>query len=546
VIEEPEIMVPRNYQEVLRSEQRREWEGAFNAEVDKVKWRGTVELVDEPIGHKILPSSIRYTIKRNPEGDVKRYKARWLVMGNYEEKKPQQTFAPVVKSITIRIMMVLALILGLFIQQLDITNAFCYAKIDGDIYIRPPKELNCGRGKCYKLHKALYGLRTSPRAWYNHLNKFITSLGFKRCILEPCLYYGRRNGDLVLICIYVDDILIAGKDREYVESVKAKFCENFEMTDLGELHSFLNIRVTRTTNTIYLDQGVTARKIVEKYGSYLGTRIRKNPLPKNAAEILNEDGVYSETQMDYIQTFPFREIGALLHLSIHTRPDIAYAVGILSRFSTKVNLNACKLTIYLLEYLKTNCDLGIKFSGNELDLHCFSDADWAGDIITRKSTTEYVVFGAGGPIAWQSRLQTTIATSSMEPEYMAMYGGIQELVWVRGVMSELSEQSLVGEPTPFFIDSQSAEDLAMNPVYHKRSKHIDIKYHWIREHVDPTKYATARLIHVQSINQTADIFTKAINGEMFEKHTNVILGTKTSRSEDIKSQNKIVKRMKKR
>ena len=137
-------------------------------------------------------------MKHNSEGEV-RFKARWLVLGNHEEKKSQQTYAPVVKSITIRIVMVLALILGLFIQQLDITNAFCYAKIEGDVYIRAPKELKCPEGKCYKLHRALYGLRTSQRAWYNHLNKFILSLGFKRCILDSCLYYGRRHEKLVVV-----------------------------------------------------------------------------------------------------------------------------------------------------------------------------------------------------------------------------------------------------------------------------------------------------------------------------------------------------------
>jgi hypothetical protein len=177
--------------------------------------------------------------------------------------------------------------------------------------------------------------------------------------------------------------------------------------------------------------------------------------------------------------------------------------------------------------------MGIMFSGDEFDLHVFSDADWAGDIMTRRSTTGYVVFAGGGPIAWQSKLQTTVATSSMESEYMALYGGMQEIVWLRGVLEELGLPMF--EPTPFFLDSQSAQDLAMNPVFYKRSKHVAIKYHWVRQHVIGGIFGTCRLCHVCTDDMSADIFTKALSGPKFNTHRDTVSGTKRSSSSVVES-----------
>ena len=166
-------------------------------------------------------------------------------------------------------------------------------------------------------------------------------------------------------------------------------------------------------------------------------------------------------------------------------------------------------------------------------MHAFSDADWAGDQITRRSTTGYIVFAAGGPISWQSKLQTTVATSSMESEYMAMYAGMQELVWLRGVLKEL--KCPLDEPTPFLVDSKSAKDLALNPVYHGRSKHIDIKYHWFRHHTSldiPDGFRTATLYHCGTFDMSADIFTKSLAGNLFFYHAEAITGKRKRTSEE--------------
>jgi len=164
-------------------------------------------------------------------------------------------------------------------------------------------------------------------------------------------------------------------------------------------------------------------------------------------------------------------------------------------------------------------------------MHAFSDADWAGDQIMRRSTTGYIVFAAGGPISWQSKLQTTVVTSSMESEYMAMYAGMQELVWLRGVLKEL--KCPLDKPTPFLVDSKSAKDLALNPVFHARSKHIDIKYHWLRQHTCldmPEGFRTATLYHCGTYDMSADIFTKSLAGNLFFYHAESITGKRNRSS----------------
>ena len=295
------------------------------------------------------------------------------------------------------------------------------------------------------------------------------------------------------LTIYVDDIIILCKNVDYIAEIKAKFCARFDMTDEGEMEHFLNVRVTRTVDSLTMDQSVYTQKVLDKHKHLVGTKTRKAPLPADAADRLRASitEVRSAEEQEELDNFPYRNLlGAVLYLAMNTRPDIAYAVGVLSRHGTKPTLLSCSLMIYLLQYLSNTVEKGIRFSADSFDMHIFTDADWAGDQITRKSTTGFVVFAAGGPLSWQSKLQPTVATSSMQSEYQAMYGGMQEIVWLRGVLAEVGLP--LCEPTPFFLDSQSAEDLAINPVYHKRSKHIEIKYHWVREHVNPDgDYRTA-------------------------------------------------------
>ena len=535
-----DFKIPDSYAEAERSPQYMKWREARKVEKTSLLKRRVLKIVRTPRGVKLVRAKYVHTVKRDLLGNVVKYKARLVALGNLQEKteEEQSTFAPVVKGITIRLVLAIAFMFHMHVHQLDVSSAFCYADLEEDVYMAPPPDEELPAGWCFQLIKALYGLRSSPRQWNKHIDKFIKSLHFTACILDTCLYMRWSNGQLHLLLIYVDDIIIASADLTYLESVKRRFCETFEMHDLGVCKRFLNIRITRGEDWYMLDQSEYAKNIVKKFSSFMGksSKNKETPLPTNVQDLLAEQRELTEEQKQWVESFPYRGIiGAVLHLAIHTRPDLAYAVGLLARFSTSPTYATCRLAIHLLKYLRGTVDKGIRFSGSEFDLHVFSDSDWAGDRMTRRSTTGYIVLLCAGALAWQSKLQTTVATSSMESEYMAEYAALQELVWLRGVFKELG--LLVAKPTPFFMDSKSAKDLSENPVYHKRSKHIDIKYHWIREHVNG-KFPTAKLIHVSTDDMAADIFTKALSTKIFSRHEKTITGVKRSVSNSVEEQQK--------
>ncbi len=533
---------PETYEESLTCPEASNWKEARRLERNALFKREVFNVVETPPG--VRPLKSRYVFKRkyNKDGSIKKHKARLVALG-YGQRTGidvENTFAPVVKSITVRLIIALAFMFSMHIHQLDVSNAFCYAKIEGDVYMDPPPDFQLPPGHCFKLYRSLYGLRSSPRSWWKTIHGFIKSLGFKPCILEPCLYYMMYKGHRVYLTIYVDDIVIACADLTILTEIKKRFCERFDMSDMGELEHFLNVRVTRTKNYIQLDQSTYAEKILTKYAAFLGpsNKVRKSPLPVDAMDRINcTDSENSSQEEEGVDNYPYRSLlGAMLYLSMNTRPDIAYAVGLLSRYASKPTKATCKLMTYLLQYIRGTVRKGIRFSGKSFDMHIFTDADWAGDTVSRRSTTGYIVFAAGGPLTWQSILQVTVSTSSMQSEYQAMYAGMQELVWLRGVLAELGLR--LYEPTPFFLDSQSARDLALNPVFHKRSKHIEIKYHWVREHVDPEgRFNTAILYHVGTDNQTADIFTKSLCGVIYEKHRKRCLGEDQKSSVDVIREN---------
>jgi hypothetical protein len=527
--------------------ERKYWSRARRNERHGLEKRKVLEVKPIPPGVKPIKSKYVYKRKFKKDGSIKKYKARMVALGYGQVAGVDvfNTFAPVVKGITIRLLIALAFIFNLHIHQLDVSNAFCYADVEGDVYMQPTPDYKLPEGHCFKLKKALYGLRNSPRLWWKHLDKFIKSLHFKPCVLEPCLYHMQYKGTTMYLTIYVDDILILSSNLTHINEVKEMFCNRFDMTDLGELEHFLNVRVLRTKKFIRMDQSVYIEKVLAKHAAHLGTssKTKRTPLPEAAMDLIGQEArdstPISSDDQAFLDNFPYRSLlGAVLYLSMNTRPDVAYAVGVLSRFANKVTVVTCQLMVHLMQYLRGTMEKGIKFSGTKFDLHIFSDADWAGDQLSRRSTTGYVVFAAGGPIAWQSKLQTTVATSSMQSEYQALYAGMQELVWLRGVMSELNMP--LSEPTPFFLDSQSAQDLATNPVYHKRSKHVEIKYHWVREHVNPEgEYRTAEMCHVDSENQSADMYTKSLSAPKLEKHVARNLGEKRKSSSSIRADNSI-------
>jgi len=279
------------------------------------------------------------------------------------------------------------------------------------------------------------------------------------------------------------------------------------MKDLGEIQLYLGMRITRENDVLKIDQMQYAKDVVKKFSRWMSSKNRKKQVPFYRDLKLTKREVMTHGQIKYKNKFPYQEVmGSLLYLAIHTRPDIAYAVNTLCRFNSNPTFSACRAAVRLLQYVRATVDYGIQYSGHQLKTEAYSDSDWGGDLDTRKSTTGYTLRIANGPVSWSSKLQTTLASSSMEAEYMAGYEVVAEIVWAVGVCREIGVKLSDG-PINVYMDNKSAIALANNPVYHKRSKHIDIKYHWLREKVAE---GVVNLIFVSSENQLADIFTKGL------------------------------------
>ena len=338
-------------------------------------------------------------------------------------------------------------------------------------------------------------------------------------VLDPCLFYYGAGEMFMLIYFYVDDILLFTKyGTEYGEMLKRKFFERFKCKDLGRIKRFLGVWVEQAHDfsSLCLHQRPYCEKIVEKYREYWCTiypTAKKTPLPLDVQERLAKEEPNPTVDDKYYgwwDSFPYLQmIGAALYLAINTRVDIMFSVCMLARFSKIKSVAACKALCWMYSYLSGSVKIGIKFGhfvGNTftdvMDMLGFSDADWASDLRTRRSTAGFIVFCCGGPLAWGSKLMTTIAASSMESEYMSAYYLGQMLLFIRNLLGELRLK--LDKPTPFFMDAMAAILALKNPVYHARSKHVAIKWHWLRQHIG-TNFA---LYHVRTGDMSADLLTK--------------------------------------
>lgn len=403
---------------------------------------------------------------------IDRFKSRFVVDGSMQERGVdfKETFAPVVKNTTFRLFVAMSAVLGLRIDHLDVRNAFINAPLHEDVYMRPHPEMKIPDGYCLKLLKSLYGLKQAPRNWNQHLHQFIISLGFIQCPQDTCLYKVVINDNVVLLAVFVDDILIACKCLTLLTSVKDKFKSKFEMTDSGMVTEFLGVRIIQKPHCISLDQSFYIDQLLKKYSKYIGRRNYSN-IPMKHGHIPRNHPAQSDKQQRFIDSFPYSEIvGALLYLSVVTRLDIAFAVGVFTRHMQNPTFEACCAVCRCLNYLAENKFKGLLYSGTVFNMHAYCDSDWASDLDTRRSTSGYVVLVAGGPTAWMSKLQPIVATSSMESEYICCFFVTQDVTWHRGVFDSLDLTRTL--PTVVRIDNKSAQSLANNPVFHQRSKHI--------------------------------------------------------------------------
>ncbi|KAF5775409.1 putative RNA-directed DNA polymerase [Helianthus annuus] len=507
------------YYQAISSKEKEEWHKAMQEEMSSLIKNKTWELVKKPKDQKVVACKWIYKIKEGIPGvENRRFKARLVAKGFTQKEGVDYTeiFSPVVKHTSIRILLAITAALDLELEQLDVKTAFLHGYLDEKIYMAQPLGFveEGSEEKVCLLKRSLYGLKQSPRQWYKRFDEFMTSSGFARSSYDSCVYYREYcPGNYVYLLLYVDDMLIACKHKEQIKEVKELLKSEFEMKELGDAKKILGMEICRDRQLkkLKLTQSAYVKKILENYRME-GCKAVKTPLGAHFKLSL-QDSPKTEQEERYMNSVPYANVvGSMMYLMVCTRPDLAYAVSVVSRYLScpgKVHWEAVK---WILRYLKGTQDWGLVFGDNASDQQRvvgFVDADFAKDPDKGRSVTGYMFKVLGNMVSWKSQLQHIVALSTTESEYVALTEAVKEALWLKGILKELGIKANV---PVICCDNQGAIQLSKNSVYHERTKHISVKLHFIRDIVNKK---LVEIKWVETEQNTADVFTKCLPGSKF-------------------------------
>lgn len=502
---------PANVKEALKTPEAEMWQKAMDEEVENLRRAQTWELVTKPPNTKLITSRWIFRKKKGEtEGSV-RFKARLVAKGYLQVSGVdfKDTFSPVIKLKSIRVLLAIAAERNLATHQMDITAAYLNGVLEEDIYMAQPEgciEKEKQHLVCH-LKKSIYGLRQSGRVWNTCLNDFLTKYGLKRSNADPCIYYCHSKN--LMVGVYVDDLLVIG-EIEGIHKFKMSIKERFTAKDLGPANQILSMQIHRAADGSYtLDQTTYVSEILETF-NMTECRYATTPLDPSIKYHKVDDQEWEKIK-ENTKDIPYRQaIGSLLYLTGGTRPDVAYSSTYMSQFNEKHSDEHWKGVKHILRYLKGTQYRKLKFQKTGEPLQVYSDADWGGDRTDRKSYSGYIMILAGAPISWSSKKQSTTALSSTEAEYMAMCHTAKEILWINSLLKEICSEA-TSSPQRMLVDNQGAIFIAKNHVTSERSKHIDIKYFFLRELVEDQIIAFE---HVPSSENLADLLTKQVSKKM--------------------------------
>ena len=414
-------------------------------------------------------------------------------------------FSPVIKTTTIRLVLDIAVHGNWTIKQLDVNNAFLQGELQEEVYmIQPPGFIDRDRpSHVCKLRKAIYGLKQAPRAWYLALKQHLTSTGFTNSLADASLFTRIVNGSYTYILIYVDDIIVTGNDKQVIDQVLHTFADRFSIKDPVDLHYFLGVEATRTTEGLHLCQRKYIIDLLIKTKMHDAKPVT-TPLPTSPKLTLH-GGTLLKDLTEYRSV-----VGSLQYLAF-TRPDISYAVSRLSQFMHRPTTEHWQAAKRVLRYLAGTTTHGILLSRRSpLTLHGFSDADWAGDTDDYISTNAYIIYLGSNPVSWSSKKQNGVARSSTEAEYRAVANTASEIWWLCSLLHELGIRIPI--VPVIYCDNIGATYLCTNPVFQSRMKHIALDYHFIRQLI---QLGALRVSHVSTHDQLADALTKPLARSKF-------------------------------
>ncbi|KAK1410112.1 hypothetical protein QVD17_36645 [Tagetes erecta] len=508
------IHEPFNYAEAASQPH---WQEAMQKELDALAKNNTWDEVDLPKDKKAIKCKWVYKVKYKADGSLERCKARLVVRGDTQTHgiDYHETFSPVVKMTTVRSLMAVATKMNWQLYQLDVNNAFLHGDLDKEIYMQPPPGMTLSSpSKALKLLKSLYGLKQASRQWYGKLSTVLKSRGYVRSANDHSLFTKSMGSFIVHLVIYVDDILITGNNLDEITSLKSFLHDTFQIKDLGLINYFLGIEVLHTPSGLILTQRKFAKDLLTEFDISNQSSL-SCPLPPNL-QLKSNDGEHLNDPMQYR-----RLVGKLNYLT-HTRPDLSFVVQFLSQFMQDPRIPHWQAAIHTLRYLQGTSTQGLLFTKTQdFQLTTYCDSDWAACPNTRRSVSGYFVTLGGSPISWKSKKQPIVSLSSAEAEYRSIRRTTAELSWLTRLLAELQVPNIT--PIPIKCDSQAAIHIAKNPVFHERTKHIEIDCHFVREKLQE---GLINLSHTRTQTQVADLLTKSLPTA---QHT-VLLGNLSSQN----------------
>ncbi|KAK2410077.1 putative mitochondrial protein [Trifolium repens] len=499
------LFEPKNVKEALTDEA---WIEAMQEELNQFERSEVWDLVPRPEDVNVIGTKWVYKNKSDENGTVTRNKARLVAQGytQIEGLDFDETFAPVARLESIRLLLGVACILKFKLYQMDVKSAFLNGYLQEEVYVEQPKGFVDPEhpNYVYKLKKALYGLKQAPRTWYERLTQFLEEQGYRKGGSDKTLFVKQEKGKFIIAQIYVDDIVFGGMSNAMVQHFVQQMQSEFEMSLVGELTYFLGLQIKQMDDTIFISQSKYARNIIKKFGMDNATH-KRTPAPTHLKLTKDEKGISVD------QSLYRSMIGSLLYLTA-SRPYITYAVGVCARYQADPKVSHLTQVKRILKYVNGTSDYGIMHSHCENStLYGYCDADWAGSADDRKSTSGGCFFLGTNLISWFSKKQNCVALSTAEAEYVAAGSSCSQLVWMKQMLKEYDVEQ---DALTLYCDNMSAINISKNPVQHSKTKHIDIRHHYIRDLVE-SKIVV--LEHIGTKEQIAEIFTKALDAVQFEK-----------------------------
>ncbi|GJR14652.1 retrovirus-related pol polyprotein from transposon TNT 1-94 [Tanacetum coccineum] len=460
--------------------------------------------INEALGDKRTKWVFRNKLDEN--GIVSRHKARLVAQGYNQQEgiDYDETYAPVARLESIRILLAYACALDFKLFQMDVKSAFLNGFINEEVYVaQPPGFIDFEKpDHVYKLKKALYGLKQAPKAWYDRLKAFLIKHEYKIGMVDNTLFTKKKSSNLIIIQIYVDDIIFGSTCQDMCDEFAKIMHDEFEMSMMGELNFFLGLQIKQMEDGIFFNQSKYIKEMLKKFGLE-DSKPMKTPMSSDTKLTKDEE-------CESVDSTKYRGmIGSLLYL-MASRPDIMFSVCLCARFQEAPKTSHLEAVKRIFRYIKGTTHLGLWYpKGTGIETVVYADSDHAGDYVDQKSTSGICTFVGCCLTSWFSKKQTALAISTTEAEYVSAGKACQQALWMKQALIDYDVRL---DDVPIMCDNKGAIDLSKNPVQHSRTKHIEIRHHFLRDNVQKGHISIKK---VPSVDNIADILTKPLKRESF-------------------------------